>query len=163
MLDALLDVLLDAFVGMGAGFEPRLRLTEYSDRTLEHPVEILEREHLDQCAAKDAGGYEIARPVGSRDVGQREHLSRPGRGARRWPRRCRATCRRQWRPGAHGTSSSLPVVLRLSMSAWAFAASASGYSPPIRILSLPSAIQSNSCAVRARSRSGVWMWSRKVA
>ena len=51
MLDALLDVLLDAFVGMGAGFEPRLRLTEYSDRTLEHPVEILEREHLDQCAA----------------------------------------------------------------------------------------------------------------
>jgi hypothetical protein len=26
--------------------------------------------------------------------------------------------------GAHGTSSSLPVVLRLSMSAWAFAVSA---------------------------------------
>jgi len=64
---------------------------------------------------------------------------------------------------AHGTSSSLPVVLRLSMSAWAFAASASGYSPPIRILSLPSRIQSNSCAVRARSSSGVWIWSRKVA
>src|SRR5258708_11858089 len=57
--------------------------------------------------------------------------------------------------GAHGTSSSLPVVLRLSMSAWAFAASANRYSPPIRTLSLPSAIQSNSCAECARNRSGV--------
>src|ERR1700737_1963134 len=53
--------------------------------------------------------------------------------------------------GAHGTSSSLPVVLRLSMSAWAFAASASRYSPPTRTLSFPSAIQSNSCAECARS------------
>src|SRR5271156_662357 len=62
-------------------------------------------------------------------------------------------------PGAHGTSSSLPVVLRLSMSAWAFAASASRYSPPARTLSLPSAIQSNSCADRTRNSSGVWIWS----
>ena len=43
----------------------------------------------------------------------------------------------------------MPVVLRLSMSAWAFAASVIGYSPPTLILSLPSAIQLNSCAVRA--------------
>jgi hypothetical protein len=50
----------------------------------------------------------------------------------------------------HGTSSSLPVVLRLSMSACALAASASGYSPPIRTLSFPSVIQSNRCAKRAR-------------
>jgi hypothetical protein len=64
---------------------------------------------------------------------------------------------------AHGTSSSLPVVFRLSMSAWAFAASASRYSPPIRTLSFPFAIQSNSCAERARNSSGVWIWSRKPA
>src|ERR1700756_3924937 len=65
--------------------------------------------------------------------------------------------------GAHGTSSSLPVVLRLSMSAWAFAASASRYSPPIRTLTFPFAIQSNNCAERARNISGVWIWSRNTA
>src|SRR6266446_6034873 len=65
-------------------------------------------------------------------------------------------------PGAYGTSSSLPVVLRLSMSAWAFAASASRYSPPIRTLSFPSAIQSNSSAECARSSSGVWIWSKNT-
>jgi predicted SnoaL-like aldol condensation-catalyzing enzyme len=63
----------------------------------------------------------------------------------------------------HATSSSLPVVLRLSMSACAIAAFASGYSPPIRTLRFPSVIQSNSCAERARSSSGVWMWSKKIA
>ncbi len=42
-----------------------------------------------------------------------------------------------------GISSSLPVVARLSMSAWALAASASQYSPPTWTFSLPAAIQSN--------------------
>ena len=65
--------------------------------------------------------------------------------------------------GVHGTSRSLPVVARLSMSAWACAASARGYSPPIRTVSLPSVIQSNSCAVCARSSSGVGMWSLNTA
>ena len=40
-------------------------------------------------------------------------------------------------------SSSLPTVKRLAISTGALAASASGYSPPISTLSLPSAIQSN--------------------
>ena len=49
--------------------------------------------------------------------------------------------------------ATLPV-LRLSISAKALAASASGYSPPIRTLSFPAAIQSNSCVECARNSSG---------
>src|SRR5712675_1140982 len=66
-------------------------------------------------------------------------------------------------PGAQGTRTSLPAVLRLSMSACAFAASANRCSPPRRILSFPSEIQSKSCAERARNSSGVWIWSRNPA
>src|SRR5271155_3928669 len=90
-------------------------------------------------------------PTWSCDVGQRDVaavLSKArGDGATDAPR----PAEDNGDPGAHGTSNSLPVVLRPSMLAWAFAASASGYSPPFRTLSFPSAIQSNSRAVRARS------------
>src|SRR5258708_36726999 len=60
-------------------------------------------------------------------------------------------------PGAHGTRTSFPAVLRLSVSACAFAASANRDSPPRRILSFPSEIQSQSCARRRRTSSGAWI------
>ena len=55
----------------------------------------------------------------------------------------------------------MPTVLRFSISAWAFAASAIRYSPPIRTSSFPSAIQLKSRSVWARSSAGVAMWNER--
>jgi hypothetical protein len=62
-------------------------------------------------------------PVGPRDVGRRniEAILGEAQGDRRTDTSRPAEDDGNF--GAHGTSSSLPVVLRLSMSAWAFAAS----------------------------------------